>query len=197
LKKEELTLQNVKQDLGRIAAFHLFNKADVRFAYIVPSALSAIVVGCLLHNLWIGLAIFSLAAYHIVRYVIEYKQYHAQKLAIRTVLERGDVSVSVERLSHIKQEVIYEPHAAGRHVHETKTVTFYHFEGGTAWRLPRVDRHYEWSAEYAITSRGLDNVSLVGDEFFFVSLQGYADIGYIYPCKFFVLGAELNLCQKD
>ena len=197
MKKEVLTIQNVKQDLRRIAAFHLSNKADVRFAYIVPCTLGAIVVGILLHNVWIALAIFSLAAYHIVRYVIEYKKYRAQKRAIRAVLERGDVSVSVERLSHIAQELIYEPHAAGRQVHETKTVTFYHFEGGNAWRLPRVDRHYEWSAEYALTSRGLDNVSLVGDEFFYVSLQGYADLVYIYPCKFFVLDEALKQKNKD
>ena len=197
MQKEMLTMQGIKQDLGRIVRFHISNKSDWRATYIVPCTLGAIIVGVLLKNIWIALLIFSVAAYHIVHYVREYREYRAQKNAIKGALERGDVSISVARLSHIAREIIYEPHLAGRHMHKTKEVTFYYFEGGARWREPCFGTHYAWSRELSLTSKGLDNISVQGDEFFYVSLQGYADIVYVYPCKLFALDETLKQKNKD
>ena len=74
MKKERLTLEAIKQDLMKIVDFQLSNKTDWRFSYIVPITLLAVMIGILLKNVLIGLLIFSIAAYHIVRYVIEYRK---------------------------------------------------------------------------------------------------------------------------
>ncbi|MBQ8432758.1 MAG: hypothetical protein IJX28_07720 [Clostridia bacterium] len=192
MTKEPLTLKNITEDLRSIAFCHLTNAEDWRFSFIVPITALAVLLGILLKNLWIGLLIFSVAAYHIVRYAMECKDYKAKERAIANVLDRGDVSVCVEVLSHIAEETIYEPHSHGRHSHATKTVTLLHFTSGSSWRIPAVDRHYEWSQEYSVSSKGLENISVEGDEFFCVSLQGHHQISYVYPCKFFVLDEELK-----
>lgn len=192
MQKDKLTLANVRQDLDKIAYTGLSNVEQWRSAYYVPITILAVMVEVLLKNIWIGLLIFSVAAYHIVMYVIEYKKYRAQKKAITDILDRGDISISVERFSHIADETIYEPHIHGKHAHSTKEVTFFYFESGTSWRVPRVDKHYEWSSECYLTSIGLKNISVGGNEFFYVSLQGHHDIAYIYPCKLFELDESLK-----
>jgi hypothetical protein len=111
-------------------------------------------------------------------------------------LERGEISIGVEKLSSIRQEEIYEPHHIGRRAQTTKTVTFYYFESGIQWREPSIARHYQWSKEYYISSKGLENISISGDEFYYVVLQGNPDIAYIYPCKNFVLDESLKQKSK-
>jgi len=190
--KEMLTLQNITEDLRRIAFLNLSNVDEWRFSYIIPVTLLAVMIGVFLKNIWIGLLIFSVAAYHIVRYVMEYRIYKERKKAIAYVLDRGDISISVEKLSHIATETIYEPHTYKGHSHVTKTVTFFHFMSGGRWRVPSVGKHYTWSKDYHISLKGLENISINGEEFFYISLQGYHDIAYIYPRKFFLLGSDLN-----
>ncbi|MBO7762390.1 MAG: hypothetical protein J6T24_06300 [Clostridia bacterium] len=52
-------------------------------------------------------------------------------------------------------------------------------------------KHYAWSREYCLSSTGLWQTSVEGNEFYVISLQGHPDIRYIYPKKFFKLSASL------
>ena len=152
--------------------------------------------GVYFKNIFVGLLVFSIAAYHIVRYAIEYKEYKTNKNAIISLIERGEISIATEILSHIANETIYEPHQVrrgrGRRANATKTITVYYFDGGASWRVPTVEKHYSWSKDFYISSKGLGNISMKGDEFYFVSLQSHHDIAYIYPCKNFELDENLK-----
>ena len=192
MKKEKLTLEAVKQDLMKMVNFQLSNKTDWRFSYIVPITLLAVMASILLKNVFVGLLIFSIAAYHILRYVIEYREYKQSKLAIISLIDKGEILISNDVFSHIATETVYEPHRVGRRAHATKTITVYYFNGGSSWRVPNVDKHYAWSKEFYISSKGLENISIAGDEFYFVSLQANHEVAYIYPCKNFELDASLK-----
>lgn len=192
MKKEKILLSNIIQDLKIVADFQISNTADRRLVYIIPATLLSVILGFLSKNFWIALAIFTVAAYHIVRYAIEYKDYRAQKKSINDVLERGDVSVSVEQLNSISEELIYEPHRNLTNTKLARATTFYYFASGKSWRVPNVLKHYKWSMEYYVSTEGLKNISIEGDEFYFVSLQGNHNIAYIYPCKNFELEESLR-----
>ena len=192
MKKEALTLDAIKSDLIRVAIEQVKTKTDWRFSYIVPFTALAIFLGSLTKNIFIGIAVFVVAAYHIIRFVIEYTAYKNQKAAILSVIERGEISVSKETFSHVSNDVIYEPHRVIGKSHTTKTITRYHFDGGCSWRVPSLTQHYEWSKEHYISAQGLENISIQGDEFYFVSLQRHHDIAYIYPCKNFELDKDIK-----
>jgi hypothetical protein len=192
MKKETLTMEAIKSDLIKIVNYQVSNKADWRFSYIVPFTALAIFLGVFTKSVFIGMAVFCVAAYHIARFIIEYKAYKAKKAVILSVIERGEISITTETLSHIANDVIYEPHSARRRAKLTKIITLYHFDGGSSWRIPTLYKHYEWSKEYYISSKGLENISIKGDEFYFVSLQSHHDIAYIYPCKNFELDEDLK-----
>ena len=192
MKKEKITLEAIKQDLMKMVNFQLSNKNDWRFSYIVPITLLAVMAGVLLKNVIVGLLIFAVAAYYIVRYMIEYREHKKSKLAIISLVERREISISNEVFSHIVNETIYEPHGVGRRARATKVITVYYFNSGSSWRVPNVDKHYAWSKEFYISSKGLENISISGDEFYIVSLQSNHEIAYIYPCKNFELDANLK-----
>ena len=192
MKKETLTMEAIKSDLIKIANYQVSNKADWRFSYIVPFTALAIFLGVFTKSVFIGMAVFCVAAYHIARFIIEYKAYKAKKAVILSIIERGEISITTETFSHIANDVIYEPHRVGRRAKSTKTITLYHFNGGSSWRAPLFAKHYEWSKEYYISPKGLENISIKGDEFYLVSLQAHHDIAYIYPCKNFELDKGLN-----
>jgi len=186
MQKDAVLLANIKQDLKIIIKNQIHNTADRRLSFIVPFTLLAILSGVFLKNIWIVLLFFSVAAYHIVRYVIEFRSYILQKRAIVEAIDRADISVSTEQFDHIADETVYEPHTFGMRGKVVKTVKYYYFASGRKWRLPVTDKHYAWSKNYYISSKGLENISIQGDDFYYISLQGYPDIAYIYPCKNFV-----------
>ena len=134
----------------------------------------------------IGSSPLRLAIYQIVQYGRESAEYGHKRKRIREQLEQCVVSVSVEVLSHIAMETIEEPHYFRGRRSRFRTVKMFYFEGGSSWRVPNVFRHYEWSHEFPFTNQGLDNVSIAGDEFYVVRLQGYNEISYAYPCKYFI-----------
>ena len=191
MTKEKLTLEAIRQDLKKVTAWSISNKAEWRFSYIIPFTLLAILVGIFLQNPWIGILIFLIAAYHIVRYVLEYQEYKAKKRAVTEMIERGDISISVEQLSHIAAVTIYEPHKGMRRGSSAKTVKVFNCHSSASWRVPPFDRHYEWSKEYYISTNGLENISIKGNDFYYVSLQKHPDIAYIYPCQSFDLDSRL------
>ena len=190
MKKEELTLYNVREDLIGIAYEKMSKLDDRHLAYILPITALALMIGILLKNILLGLLIFSVAAYHIICYIPERKKHNDKRKATLDILQRGDISISVEQLSHIARETIYEP--SPHRQSSTKEVKYYHFEGGRSWRDYFPYEHYAWSEEYHLSPKGLENISLQGDEFFYISLKGRHDIAYIYPCKLFELSKELK-----
>lgn len=200
MKKEPLKLSNIKADLKRMADFYMSNRVDFRLRYIVPIVIIAVLVGIFTKRVWVGLLIFSLSSIEIVRFFKDLKAHRNTKQMITAAIERGDISISVETLSHIAHEVIYEPHTVvlgGRgYCDETKTAPFFHFEGGGSWRVPSVEKHYSWSQDYYMSQSGLENTSTQGEQFFFICLQGYYDIAYIYPCDRFELG-NLKTGRED
>ena len=192
MKKETITLSNIQEDLALVARLQISNEGDGRLVFIIPLTLVAILGGIFLKSIWLPLPLLAVAAYHAVRFVSEYRDYKANMQRITDGIQRGDVSISTERFSHAATETIIEPHQTLTKTKITSVATFFYFEAGRRWRVPKVDRHYKWSKEYYISTKGLENISLQGDEFFYVSLQGDLDIAYIYPCKNFVLDATIK-----
>jgi hypothetical protein len=193
MQKEILTLNNISKDLKIVANIQMHNTEEWRIPYIIVFTVLALMAGILLRNIFVGLFIFGFAVYYIVLYARELKKYKMRKREIMNIFDREDISISVEQLSHIAEETIYEPHSHGRHMHSTKEVTSFYFMSGGSWRVPRISKHYAWSKDCYITTRGLKNISLAGDEFYYISLKGHYTIAYIYPCKTFALDSELKL----
>ncbi len=195
MRKETLTLSNIAHDLRLVARHRIDNAFSHREAYAFPLLILAALL-CFVFKKWLlTLPLLAVAGYHIYHFVLSYKENRRIRLMIDDGLERGEISIGVEKLSNIHQEEIYEPHHTGRRAQTTKTVTFYYFESGIQWREPSIARHYQWSKEYYISSKGLENISISGDEFYYVVLQGNPDIAYIYPCKNFLL--DESLMQKS
>ena len=192
MKKETITLDAIKKDFMIVVNEQMANKSDWRFSYIIPSTLTAILIGALMKSVWISLLIFLPAIYHIAVYVSERKKLKAGKAGVLALIERGDISISTEELSHIANETIYEPHVTYRHRHHTKEIKRYYFSGGSSWRVPNIETLYSWSKEFYLSPYGLSNISLDGDEFFFIRLKCDYDIAYIYPCKTFELDPSLR-----
>ena len=192
VNKEKLTLFSIKHDLMKVLSEQMYNKEEWRMHYIIPITVFAIAAGIFFKNVFVGLLIFLFAAYHIYKYVIELIEYNKAKKEILDSLDRGDVSIDVDVFSHVADETIYEPHHAGRRSRSTKTIKLFYFEGGLSWRVPTVVHHYSWSKEFYISTKGLDNMSVAGNEFYFVRLQKYPDVSYIYPCKIFELDESLK-----
>ena len=190
MNKEELTLYNVREDLIGIAYEKISKVDDRHLSHILPITALAVLLGILLKSILIGLLIFSVAVYHIICYIPERKKYNEKRKATFDILDRGDISITIEQLSHIAVETVYEP--SPHRESSTKEVKYYHFEGGRSWRDYFLYEHYTWSEEYHLSPKGLENISLQGDEFFYISLKGRHDIAYIYPCKFFELSKELK-----
>ncbi len=192
MKKEALTFKNVKRDLDRMAYSRMSSAEDHRLGYIIPAVLLAVILAVVFKSVVVTLLLAAFAAYHTVYFVIACRKYKESRKALEEAVERADISISVEKLSHIAEETVYEPHQTGVRRNEYKTVRHFYFEAGGSWRVPDVYRHYEWSSEYYLTTKGLDNISIKGDEFYYISLQGFGDVAYIYPCKFFTLDDHLR-----
>ena len=196
MTKERLTLEGIKKDLSKAASDQMFNKDEWRLSYIIPITMLAIMLGILLNSMLVGLLVFSLTGYQIYRYVIETREYNKQKKALSEDLERGDISISTEIFSHVAEEIVYEPCSRGygkhRRHHLTKSVTVFYFEGGASWRVIKTCKHYEWSREHYISTSGLKNIAVAGNEFFAVRLQKHPEVSYIYPCKLFELDESLE-----
>lgn len=190
MTKEKISFKNVQQDFLRIVKWQLENKIEWRMCFIVPITLIAVILGFVSHRLWVGMVVFFFAGYHIFRLIKDVNEYFVKKRLVKNHLNCNDISISIEKFSHTAKETIYEPHIGFRGVHKTKTVKMYYFRA-LSWRDPIFDDHYRWSKDFSISSIGLDNISIDGDEYFYISLQNHKNIAYIYPCKYFVLDNSL------
>lgn len=179
-----------------MASFHMANAAEMRLTYIIPSAMLAILVGILFKSVTLGVILGLFPLYHTVLYYIDKKKHRAERKAIKAVLDRSDISISIKELSHTAEHTIFEAHTTSRHgrahAHATKLVKFFHFASGSSWRIPNRPKHYAWSRDYYLSTEGLENIAVGGNEFYYVALQGHPDIAYVYPCKFFTLDDALK-----
>lgn len=183
MTKEIVRNENIREDLLRVIQEKDSIQWEWRLCYIVPCAMAALVVCFAWPNVWLGLAAFLPTVYHIVRLIWELRRSRARKKEIQTQIERGNLCVSEEILSHIAEETVYEPHRVQRRMAEL--VRVFYFQSGTSWRHPRVEKHYVWSKVYDLSPAGLENTSVAGDTFYYIRLQSDGDIGYIYNKKMF------------
>lgn len=187
MEKDKITLSAVKEDLLKLERFKMGERAKYRLCTIIPFALFSSVICFGFNNAIVGAVLFAIPAYQIIRLLMEYAKYCRHKKAIRFIMMREDVSVSTEVFSHIASEWVVEPHFVGTRLNLTRVIRRYYFKSGIGWREALGYTHYEWSENYYVSPNGLENGSLSGDEFFYISLQGEPDIAYIYPCKKFEL----------
>ncbi len=198
MQKETLKLSNIKKDLELVAFCNIYNKEDWKLYPAMSIVAFAVLIGYFLKTFWTVVAI-PFAIPYLISYIKDRIKYSSQKKELSDTLDRGDVSITLLKLSHIAKETIYEPHTHRRtmgrhsHRHSTKTVTFFHFISGSSWRVPNVLKHYEWSNKYYLSKEGLENISLAGNEFYYITLQGHSEVSYIYPCKYFELDGELKV----
>ena len=190
---------NIKQDLLDLVRFNYAVKNDWRSYIIFSSTFFSIFffllfwcIGEIYLGLLFGLGFFLLPAFHIIKIIRSYLYYKSTKKYIQSISKREQISISVEILSHISKEEIYEPYVGlGLRIRSYKEVCFFHFGAGI-WRLPGT-KYYKWSQELYMGPQTLETTSFKGDEFFYISLQGYPGITYLYPCKFFKLDNSLRM----
>ena len=191
MKKEKLTLENIKKDLKLIPQVEYLIRCEVHQCTIIPVTIIAICIGLLTRRVWIGLLIFMLCARSIYLLVLDKKKYNTKKRMVEQMSGRDDVSITIDEFSHFSVETVHEPHLAGRKLRTFKEVTFMYFNSGLSWRLYG-GRYYSWSKNMYLSSEGIRNISVKGNEFICVSLQEDHDIEYYYPCKFFELDDSLE-----
>lgn len=186
MTKEIVRNENIREDLIKVIEERDDIQWEWRLCYIVPFASLALMICFLLPNVWLGLVAFLPAVYHVVRLIWELRRSRARKKEIRIRIERGDLTVSEEILSHIAEETVYEPHRGHRRSHMANLAYVFYFQSGASWRHYPVKKHYAWSKVYDLTPQGLENTSVAGDTFYYIRLQSDGDIGYIYNKKMFV-----------
>lgn len=187
MDKDIITIEAIREDLYRIVKWQSSIICEWRLSLIGGFSVIAILLGLIFRSLWVGIAVFSVVAYQIVRFILAYKEILAKKKAVRNISKRADISISTRPLSHIAQTVIHEPQLGYRgHVNTYKEVTMYYFDGSFSWRSPGFGRYYNWSENHTVL------VVSDGDVCYCVSLQGYHDVAYIYPCKHFDLDGSLK-----
>ena len=196
MKKEIITLENIISDLKIVSYSSLSNKEDWRFTYIFPMTLISIILGLYFSSIKIALFIFIPVMYHIVRYLLAVKTYKEDKNAIIKAIETNGVHVSVEKLCSVREETIYEPYMALGNSRSLKYPTFFRFYSGLCWRMP-LSYHYRWSKDFYLSPEGLEHISIVGDEFYYATLQGYDEIAYIYPCKYFEIDSSIIVKKEN
>jgi hypothetical protein len=193
MEKETLTLESIQKDLKKAIVTNTFSKTE-QHDYCIPVTAMAIIIGILLQNVWIGLAIFSFAVYPIVMIIRESRLQKKKATKLTELSERGDISISVETLSHITEETVMKANQPGKSIRLESTTVFY-FTSGISWSATggqsKNKKLYSWSRTHYLSTIGLKNLSVEGNEFYYVALQGHSDIAYIYPCKLFKLDPSL------
>jgi len=190
MTKEILTLPNVTWDLKTVADLKFFHILTWKLCFIISLSLIALIDSLWIRSVWICLPTAILAVYHIVRFLMAANRWRAEKKSIVEAVALGKISVSVETVSHIAEETVYESHPSLRGSRAAKQISVLYFQSGGSFRIPEVEIHYPWSKEYYISTKGLINITRSGDEFYLISLTRHGEIAYVYPCKSFVVNED-------
>lgn len=193
MTKEILTKENVKQDLMKIVKQRRVNNIEWRLCSVV---IWVGIAGIFLvfRVIWAGILTLVPAGYHIVRLIIELRENKASQEMVRKAINRGDFSVSLQKLSHTGYEILYEVKAYeyfGNSLdrNRAREVEFYYFYSGLSWRVPAVE-YYSWSKTFRTGS--IEYTSVPGNEFYLIALQEDHEISFIYNTKMFQLDDEFS-----
>ena len=193
MQKEKLTPDKIKIDL-RGSAEAKKAKGIERYIYgFLSAALLSLVFFFALKMIWLGLASLSLTVYYAVRMCMIQRRKNSENKKIDDVDDKLDVSVSVEKLSHLSAET--ETTQVGGRTHYSE-VYWLHFMSGVSWRIPNT-LLYSYSKEYRLSSKGMKNIAVPGNEYYYVTMQGRYDMSFVYPCDFFELDESLNKKEEQ
>ena len=173
LKKELLTPEHIRQDLGRLLRRWCFILAGV-------TALLAFFTFALCK--WFGdytgsqniqmILCLIMLVYAEVDVIVRLTRLH------RSISGKG--SVVRDKLISSEEK---ESHRRNRARH---TYYYLHFSGYGSFLVP--DKNYSWSTEYAMSAAGVYHYALNGDEFYLVLSKPHTGkILMAYPCKLFEL----------
>jgi len=192
LKKEKITLDNIKEDLEYFAYLNMSKKAGVYVALLILAFILAFIAGMIVKSFILGILVMVIASvYPTVRLILENSKKRKMQNTVRSVSTRKDISISVEELSHVSEETASAPSWTGSH-RRVKLNYVWHFTSGAEWVKPLYfSGFFPWSKEYSLGESGFITTSVAGNKFYYVSLQSDPDINFIYPCKFFELDEKL------
>ncbi len=122
MKKEELKIENIRKDLSKVSSENHARVSDKWFAGIILTPIAAVLSFFFINRLLV-IPLALIFAYSLYRYISEIRKIAKDSGNVYSVADRDDISVSVEKLSHITNETVYEPRQAGLRRHHTKTGT--------------------------------------------------------------------------
>lgn len=193
MKKEKITLDNIKEDLEFFADLNMSRKPGTLVVLLLTLAfILAFMAGMIVRSFLTGLLVMVIASiYPTVRLILEKSKRKKMQNTVRSVSTREEISISVEELSHVSEETASAPSWTGSH-RRVKLNYVWHFTSGAEWVKPLYfSGFFPWSKEYSLGEAGFIATSVAGDKFYYVSLQSDPDINFIYPCKFFELDEML------
>lgn len=193
MKKEKITLDNIKEDLEFFADLNMSRKPGTLVVLLLTLAfILAFMAGMIVRSFLTGLLVMVIASiYPTVRLILEKPKRKKMQNTVRSVSTRKDISISVEELSHVSEETASEPSWSGSG-RKVKLNYVWHFTSGAEWVKPLYfSGFFPWSKEYSLGESGFITTSVAGNKFYYVSLQSDPDINFIYPCKFFELDGKL------
>lgn len=193
MKKEKITLDNIKEDLEFFADLNMSRKPGTLVVLLLTlTFILAFMAGMIVRSFLTGLLVMVIASiYPTVRLILEKSKRKKMQNTVRSVSTREEISISVEELSHVSEETASEPSwsGSGRRV---KLNYVWHFTSGVEWVKPLyLSGFFHWSKELSFGEAGFITTSVAGNKFYYVSLQSDPDINFIYPCKFFELDEML------
>lgn len=180
MKKELLTKEKIRADLLVTEKTRFWRRAQGIVDGAILVLLLSILLCVIVQTLWIAVP-FACAL--VVLAVLFLRELNVWRARCKRV-EAGDFTVGRGNYTHEDKEEVYEPHLGHKRFSLHRTVKFWYFSNGK-WRVRYDTKHYAWSDLYAMSQQGLENVTLVGDEFYTVALLGDSDFGYVYPAKLF------------
>ena len=194
MDKQALTLDDVAMDMRKVIKERRRIYFSWRMKFIAPSAVIGWMLALALSGFTLGvghkivIGAFALViAYNLVMLTVQLLGTRKAQRALDRGLTRDEVSVSVERFSHIAFEEEYEPWFSGRWLGMYKRIRMYYFTSGAGWREPVCWSHYSWSVYRETSSKGLENATLAGDEFYLITLNADTSVRYIYNTRLFEL----------
>lgn len=170
--KEKITKDEILFDLLAVEQ-QLNRRGGEAYLYaIIPCTVLSVLVGILLHNIWLSLVFAAVAILHVGYMIPIAVRSRIMRKTLKAAIENEAFTLTEERLLSVEEQ-------------KEKNARIFRFESGANWQIPNLSEHYEWSELCRMSSEGLDHTSIVGDEFFTVTLDVLPEIHYLYNKKLF------------